>query len=223
MCQPGRPGPHGESQAASSFGFCAFQSAKSRGSSFSSLGSWATIVVELRAGQPAVVREPRYPEVDVALGHVRQIAREQFLDERDDLGHRLGGTRLDVRPAQPEPVGVLHEPAGSPFRQVAAGHLAGGGLDVDLVVDVGDVVDERHVVAGRLSQLRSHIADHERPCVADVHAVVHRRPADVHADRARWLRQVDLAPGQRVIEPHRPSAASSRHARAPSRARWPPR
>ena len=32
MCQPGRPRPQGESQAVSSSGFCAFQSAKSSGS-----------------------------------------------------------------------------------------------------------------------------------------------------------------------------------------------
>ena len=39
MCQPGRPRPHGASQAVSSPGLFAFQSAKSRGSSFSGLGS----------------------------------------------------------------------------------------------------------------------------------------------------------------------------------------
>ena len=33
MCQPGRPRPHGASQAVSSPSFCAFQSAKSSGSS----------------------------------------------------------------------------------------------------------------------------------------------------------------------------------------------
>ena len=43
MCQPGRPIPHGDSHAASSPGFCAFQRAKSRWSSFSSLGSCAII------------------------------------------------------------------------------------------------------------------------------------------------------------------------------------
>ena len=35
MCQPGRPRPHGASQAVSSPGFCAFHNAKSSGSSFS--------------------------------------------------------------------------------------------------------------------------------------------------------------------------------------------
>ena len=43
MCQPGRPDPQGEGQKVSSFGFVAFQRAKSRWSSFRSLGSWATM------------------------------------------------------------------------------------------------------------------------------------------------------------------------------------
>ena len=39
MCQPGRPRPHGDSHHVSSASLCAFHSAKSRGSSLSSLGS----------------------------------------------------------------------------------------------------------------------------------------------------------------------------------------
>src|SRR2546430_7712142 len=39
MCQPGRPRPQGESHEVSSPSLFAFQSAKSRGSSFSGLGS----------------------------------------------------------------------------------------------------------------------------------------------------------------------------------------
>ncbi len=43
MCQPGRPAPHGDAQDVSSLGLLAFQRAKSRWSSFRSLGSWATM------------------------------------------------------------------------------------------------------------------------------------------------------------------------------------
>ncbi len=39
MCQPGRPRPHGEAHDVSSPSFVAFQSAKSRGSSFAAFGS----------------------------------------------------------------------------------------------------------------------------------------------------------------------------------------
>ena len=43
MCQPGRPGPQGDAHDVSSPSFVAFQSAKSRGSSFSGLGSSSRI------------------------------------------------------------------------------------------------------------------------------------------------------------------------------------
>ena len=43
MCHPGRPRPQGESHQVSSFGFEAFQRAKSRGSSLICPGSCATI------------------------------------------------------------------------------------------------------------------------------------------------------------------------------------
>ena len=39
MCQPGRPTPQGASHDVSSPSFVAFQSAKSRGSSFAGFGS----------------------------------------------------------------------------------------------------------------------------------------------------------------------------------------
>jgi hypothetical protein len=41
MCQPGRPGPHGEGHAGSP-GLAAFHSAKSSGSRFEPVWPWAT-------------------------------------------------------------------------------------------------------------------------------------------------------------------------------------
>ena len=72
---------------------------------------------------------------------------------------------------------------------------------VDLVVDVGDVVHERRVVAARDEPAAEPHADHERPRVADVRARVHRRPAEVHADRAGRVRQLLLGARERVVEP----------------------
>ena len=69
-------------------------------------------VVELRAGELAVVGVARDAEVDVALDVVREVAGDQLLDERDDLRDRLASPRLDVRPAEPEVVGVLEVPPG---------------------------------------------------------------------------------------------------------------
>ena len=58
MCQPGRPRPQGDSHDVSSPSLCPFQSAKSRGSSFSSLAScssdglWAASASSLPESAP---------------------------------------------------------------------------------------------------------------------------------------------------------------------------
>src|SRR5947209_4707516 len=70
--------------------------------------------------QAPVLGEPPDPEVDVAAalvgGLVGEAPAEQLLDQRDLLADGLGGLRLEVRPAQPETVGVLDVPGSRPGR-----------------------------------------------------------------------------------------------------------
>ena len=142
-------------------------------------------LLELRAGQPPVVGEAGDAEVDVAVRRVGHVPLEQLLDELDDLRDRLGRARLEVGPPEAEVARVLEEPLRRPLGQLAARDSLLRGLGVDLVVDVGDVVDERHVVARLAQPVAEPHAEDERPRVADVDALVHGRPADVHADRPR--------------------------------------
>ena len=110
MCQPGRPGPQGESQLVSSPSLCAFHSAKSSRSSFrrGRAGLLALVhVLGAAVGELPVAGEAADPEVDVSAGLVGVPGLDQLGDQRDDPADRLGGQRLGVRPAQPEPVGVL--------------------------------------------------------------------------------------------------------------------
>ena len=110
MCQPGRPRPQGESHHVSSPGLLPFQSAKSSGSRLCSPGSadpapsssWS---MRWLLEHPVAV-EAAHREVDVAAGLVGVPARDQLLDQRDDLGHRLGRQRLAVGPAQAQQLGV---------------------------------------------------------------------------------------------------------------------
>ena len=141
MCQPGRPRPHGEFQEVSSPSFFAFQSAKSRGSSFFSFGSCSSSSSGSLPGQLPVVLEARDAEVDVAVDLVGVLALDQLLDELDDHRHVLRDLRQLVRHAEPERLRVLEVPLGRLLRELGARPVAGG--VVDLVVDVGDVVDER--------------------------------------------------------------------------------
>ena len=144
MCQPGRPGPQGDSQEVSSPSLVAFQSAKSRGSSLSGSGLLLFHLIGPLARELAVVAVAPDPEVDVALRLVGVAARDQLGDQSDDLVHRLGRLGLGVGAAETEAVGVLDVPARGLLGQLGAVPGRGG---VDLVVDVGDVGDERHLVA----------------------------------------------------------------------------
>jgi hypothetical protein len=72
-------------------------------------------------------------------------ARDQLGDEGDDLRNGLGCLRQLVGKAEPEVADVLEIPLCGLSGELCAGAVAR--RLVDLVVDVRDVVDERHVVA----------------------------------------------------------------------------
>ena len=185
MCQPGRPRPHGESHAVSSPSLCAFQSAKSSGSSLQ-VGAFDALalvhLVDVAARQLAVLGQRAHAEVDVAAGRVGVAALDQRADQVEDRLDVLGRQRLVVGPAEPEPLGVGEVVAGHLARQLGRVAPRGPRGVVDLVVDVGDVRDQRRVVALVLEEPLELREDHERPRVADVHARVDGRPAGVDAD-----------------------------------------
>ena len=120
MCQPGRPRPHGESHARVLPGFVAFQSAKSRGSFFSALGSSSAASRPAVAAELPVVRVARDAEVDVAVDGVGVALVDEPLDQRDDLRHRLGDLRHVVGPAEPEAADVLDVPLARARRELGA-------------------------------------------------------------------------------------------------------
>src|SRR6185437_2709363 len=68
------------------------------------------LLVALPAGEPAVIRKRRDPEVDVAAGRIREPAVDELADQLDDFRNRLGGFWLVVGPAEAEQVGVLDVP-----------------------------------------------------------------------------------------------------------------
>jgi hypothetical protein len=84
-------------------------------------------------------------EVDVSAGGIGRTAGNERLDELDDLRDELRDPRHSVRHSKPQRPDVLQIPGRGGIRQSGAGPWRGR---VDLVVDVGDVVDERHLVAG---------------------------------------------------------------------------
>jgi len=169
MCQPGRPGPHGDSHAAD---------ADPRG-----LHVIARLVGELAVRGPA-----RRVEVDVArvVGRgVRVAALDEHPDEllhllhargraglvgrRQDAERRVGGRELELHAVGQRP----------PLLEL--GVLFIGGRE-DLVVDVGDVAHEGDVVAAIREPAPHDVVGERAPEVPDVRARLHRGTADVHAD-----------------------------------------
>ena len=110
ICQPGRPGPHGRSQAVSSPGFLRLPEREVERVLLEALrpGLLALVhLVRVSVRELAVVVEAPDAEVHVAARLVGELSLDQRLDELDDLGHRLGRERFRVGTSDPEQVRVL--------------------------------------------------------------------------------------------------------------------
>ena len=148
MCQPGRPSPQGEGHEVSSCGFVAFQRAKSRGSSFRSLGSWATMSSGFAPESEPYSGQARDAEVDVARPtRTRARARRAPRSARRSRGSsRSRAARRRAGRGRASSVS-------SKYHRVARAASSALGIAlrarrvVDLVVHVGDVLDELHLVA----------------------------------------------------------------------------
>ena len=127
----------------------------------------------------------------------------QRRDQVDDLGDRLGGERLGVRAAEPEPVGVLHVQAGHLASVFGRSHARLARGDVDLVVDVGDVDRELGPVSRASQEPGQEHRDHERAGVAHVDARIDGWPAGIDPDCSVGAR-LDRAeiPTQGVVYSH---------------------
>jgi hypothetical protein len=160
MCQPGRPGPTASARTRSPArppcaslpeGEVARVALAARvgvlGGSMSSIRWWVSSPYAATTARRSRRRPSRRRRVGVP-------ARDQLVDQLDHLGDVPGGRGSYV--------------GGSTLRTSYAGQLALvgvgevepraallGGLGQDLVVDVGDVADERDVVAGPLEPARS--------------------------------------------------------------------
>jgi len=123
-------------------------------------------VREALAGELAVGLETRDRVVDVAVATDVGVALvDQRLHHRDDLRHVLGRARFVVRRRDTERGAVVVIGADEALRQ--GGHRLAvllRALD-DLVVDIGDVADERYAVARRHEMAPHHVEHDQHPRV----------------------------------------------------------
>ena len=164
------------------------------------------------ARQLPVAGEPPDGEIDGAVDRVCEAVREQPLDQRDHLGHVLGGAREVRRRQDPDtPLVLTERPLVAPrdllrrlpFGERRGDHLVFPAVDRVLahVADVGDVLHRGDLVAEAGERAAEPVGEEVRAEVPEVDGAVHRRPAGVHADLARALRaeRDDLAL-QRVVD-----------------------
>src|SRR5690606_18396345 len=165
-------------------------------------------VAELFARELAVALELRDGVHHVAVAcDVRIPLLDQLLRHRDDARNVLRRARLVIRPQDPEPVVVLVHRLDESIGQLAHALAVLRRSRDDLVVDVGDVADEDHLVAF-VGEIAPYDVERDlRTCVPDVTVVIDGIAAHVHAhDAVDEPLEGFFATGQRMEALHVASA-----------------
>ena len=175
-------------------------------------------VVDALAGQLAVGRPRQHVEVDVAgpvVRGVRVATPDQLADQLDHLRDVTGGGRFVGRRQHVERGVRPVELAAHDVGEVVPGPALLGGLQQDLVVDVGDVADEVDLVAAGDQPSPQHVEVHRGAHVTDVGLRLHGEAAHVDA-RPTLLEGDEVAhlPRGGVVEAesHRPILRARRPA-----------
>jgi hypothetical protein len=153
------------------------------------------------SGERPVVGERPDAEPDRAVAGIGEAGLDEPVDQRDHLGNVTSGTGLD-RGRQDAEGGVRFvEGPGLAGRQLPHGGVVVRGIDDDLVVDVGDVLDEGHVVTRGREPASEYVQRDRSAEVADVGGGLHGGSTDVHAHMTGAQRlERPPAPGARVVK-----------------------
>ena len=140
-------------------------------------------------------------EVHVAVVHgVGQALGLQLLDQADDLADVLGGAGMHVRGLHTQCGGVLEVLLDVLLRDGLDGGVLLVGAADHLVVDVGEVLHEFHIVAQVHKEAAQGVEDDEGARVSDVEEVVNRRAAGVDAHLALVHRHQGLLLAAQRVE-----------------------
>ncbi len=137
-------------------------------------------VLQALAGQLAVMLIGADVEVDAAARGVGVAGADQPPHQLDHLRHVPGRPGLGVRRQAAEGVVRAGERALVALGYGPPRNALGAGGPEDLVVDVGHVPDERHLVPARGQPPDQDVEVDAGPDVADVRGCLNGRPAQVH-------------------------------------------
>ncbi len=158
-------------------------------------------VLQLLVGEREVAGVGLHVEVDVALRRVGVALLDQTAHHRDHLGDVPGGPRLDGRTQAAQRVvtvveGTLVLVGDLPPRRAELALLGD-----DLVVDVGDVPGEGHLVAAVGEPPLHHVEVEVGPDVPDVWRRLDGSAAQVDRDTTRYKRdEVAYLAGAGVVQ-----------------------
>ena len=149
----------------------------------------------------AVLVEAGHAEIHVAARRVGVPGFDEDRDQVDDPLNGLHSLGLVIGASEAETVRVPLVVGGHLGGQVCAGRSRRACGVVDLVVHVGHVLDQGHLVPLVLQEALEQGEHHERPRIADVHASVDGGPAgiDRHPPGLTRLERLDRA-AERVVK-----------------------
>ena len=159
-------------------------------------------VVETAAAELAVMRELLDAVVDIAVvDHIGVALRDELLDHRDDLRHRLTDARVDIGMADVQRIHRLEIGLDVAVGDVLPRHAFLVGRIDDLVVDIREVLDVVDLVALLGEVAADDVPGHEGACIADVRVVVRRDAAAVDADLTLLERlELLLTASHRIVD-----------------------
>ena len=150
------------------------------------------LLLDLAAGELAVVAIASNVEPDVAALRVGEAVLDQRLAQVDDVGDVVGGLGEFVDGVDAEQREAVEILGGVLLRQgLHRGVEPFRGVD-ELVIDVGDICHPRHVEAFEDEVTLDRVEDDRPDHVADVRGLVDGRPAEIHADLSRADRLEEL-------------------------------
>ncbi len=139
----------------------------------------------------------------MTFGGVGMAALDQLADHRDHVADMLGGARHLVGVEIAQRMHVIEIPLGGGRGDLVDRHAALLGAGDDLVVHVGEIAHIGHVIGpvDMAQQPVEHIEHDDGPRIAQMRAVIDRRPADIHPHVGRIERlEILLRAGGGVVE-----------------------
>ena len=131
--------------------------------------------------QFAVVLELTGTVIDVAVSFIGIAFIDQIADEGDDVRDIFHHARIQRRFFDVQSRGIFIEGRDELFGDFLRGNAQLFGGTDDLVVHVGEVGDEIHVIAAVFQVAADSIESHCAAGIADMDVVVDGRTTDVHA------------------------------------------